>query len=192
MAQHDELSAESILRGVDLSSSSLHPMAGLGGIDYIYLDDPSSSGGALPSRGWSDDLCYGTGTIYLSGLVTGGASGFVQGLRQTRDISSFKLRLNGVLNSITRRGPFVGNSAGVVTLLYHCTNGIVGALRGGKRDMYSSIGAAGFAGLMFRATSGVKASVFAATVCMGIATVWNVGQSRWRSIPELLGKRHAL
>lgn len=48
-------------------------MAGLGGqLDYLVLDDDKTndlpgSGTAIPSRGWSDDLCYGTGTMYLGG-----------------------------------------------------------------------------------------------------------------------------
>lgn len=51
----------------------LHPLAQLGDqLDYLVLDDDKLSdlpgaGTAIPSRGWSDDLCYGTGTMYLSG-----------------------------------------------------------------------------------------------------------------------------
>ncbi len=53
--------------------AKLHPMASLGGqLDYLVLDDDKTSelpgsGTAIPSRGWSDDLCYGTGTMYLGG-----------------------------------------------------------------------------------------------------------------------------
>jgi import inner membrane translocase subunit TIM23 len=67
------------LTASDLLSASydpakLHPMASLGGqLDYLVLDDDKTndlpgSGTAIPSRGWSDDLCYGTGTMYLSGM----------------------------------------------------------------------------------------------------------------------------
>ena len=51
----------------------LHPLADLKDkLEYLQLEDdkvndlPGAST-ALPSRGWSDDLCYGTGTTYLSG-----------------------------------------------------------------------------------------------------------------------------
>lgn len=53
--------------------AKLHPMAGLEDkLDYLLLEDDKTSdlpgsGTAMPSRGWSDDLCYGTGTMYLSG-----------------------------------------------------------------------------------------------------------------------------
>lgn len=54
--------------------AKLHPLAELGDqLDYLLLDDDKKnelpgSGTAMPSRGWSDDLCYGTGTMYLSGV----------------------------------------------------------------------------------------------------------------------------
>lgn len=53
--------------------TKLHPMAGIEDkLDYLLLEDDKTSdlpgsGTAIPSRGWSDDLCYGTGTMYLSG-----------------------------------------------------------------------------------------------------------------------------
>jgi mitochondrial import inner membrane translocase subunit TIM23 len=48
----------------------LHPLANLDKetLDYIILEDEQiKSTGALPSRGWTDDLCYGTGATYLTG-----------------------------------------------------------------------------------------------------------------------------
>ena len=136
----------------------LHPLAGLGdSLDYLALDDDKKSElpgseSALPSRGWSDDLCYGTGTMYLSGmpfipfsiisprllsliltpyhlillslhitcrfrpagLALGGAWGFREGARRPLAVSNSRLRINSILNSITRRGTFLGNSAGVL------------------------------------------------------------------------------
>ena len=53
--------------------AKLHPLAGIDDkLDYLLLDDDKTTdmpgaGTAIPSRGWSDDLCYGTGTMYLSG-----------------------------------------------------------------------------------------------------------------------------
>lgn len=51
----------------------LHPLASIQDqLEYLQLEDDKVSdlpgaATALPSRGWSDDLCYGTGTTYLSG-----------------------------------------------------------------------------------------------------------------------------
>jgi import inner membrane translocase subunit TIM23 len=62
----------SFLSNTAYDPSRLHPLAGLGGgLDYLSLDDDagthSASPGILPSRGWSDDLTYGTGLTYLTG-----------------------------------------------------------------------------------------------------------------------------
>ena len=52
----------------------LHPLAGISDqVDYLMLEDDQlrdmpGSETAIPSRGWSDDLCYGTGTMYLGGM----------------------------------------------------------------------------------------------------------------------------
>lgn len=155
--------------------AKLHPLAELGDkLDYLLLEDDKTSelpgaGTAVPSRGWSDDLCYGTGTMYLSGefgslsnylfgyrmfflglidsldpsltlsrhlgqpifsllivffchmltqvyqgLTLGGVWGMREGARRPLAVSNTRLRINSVLNSVTRRGTFVGNSAGVL------------------------------------------------------------------------------
>ena len=70
---NNALTASDLLAG-GFDPARLHPMAGLKDqLEYLQLDDdkvndlPGAST-ALPSRGWSDDLCYGTGTTYLSGV----------------------------------------------------------------------------------------------------------------------------
>jgi import inner membrane translocase subunit TIM23 len=66
------ITASDLLLGA-YDPARLHPMSGLSDkLDYLMLDDDKvselpGSGTAIPSRGWSDDLCYGTGTMYLSG-----------------------------------------------------------------------------------------------------------------------------
>lgn len=71
-SENDAVTASDLLVG-GFDPARLHPMAGLKDqLEYLQLDDdkltdlPGGSS-ALPSRGWSDDLCYGTGTTYLSG-----------------------------------------------------------------------------------------------------------------------------
>ena len=62
------------LLGGAFDPTRLHPLASLQDqLEYLQLEDDQvndlpGSATALPSRGWSDDLCYGTGTTYLSGM----------------------------------------------------------------------------------------------------------------------------
>ena len=69
----DVVTATDVLAGA-YDPGKLHPLAGIGdSLDYLLLDDDKLSSlpgatTALPSRGWSDDLCYGTGTTYLAGM----------------------------------------------------------------------------------------------------------------------------
>jgi mitochondrial import inner membrane translocase subunit TIM23 len=70
----DVPTASDVLSGLGgFDPSRLHPLAGLTNkLEYLTLDDENlnelpGSRTALPSRGWGDDLCYGTGTTYLSG-----------------------------------------------------------------------------------------------------------------------------
>ena len=67
------VTAADLLLGGAYDPAKLHPMSGLNeNLDYLLLEDDKvnelpGSGTAIPSRGWSDDLCYGTGTMYLTG-----------------------------------------------------------------------------------------------------------------------------
>lgn len=75
----DAPTAASVLGATSgIDPSALHPLAGLVGdkdLDYLMLDDDKIStvdGGksVLPSRGWGDELCYGTGSTYLAGKLS--------------------------------------------------------------------------------------------------------------------------
>lgn len=160
--------------------SSLHPLAGLNKdtLDYLSLEDSAlsdlpGSQSALPSRGFTDDLCYGTGTTYLAGLTIGCAWGLQEGLRKSAGESP-KLRLNSVLNSVTRRGPFLGNSAGVVAICYNCINSYIGYLRG-KNDAANTIVAGALSGMLFKSTRGLRQMAISGGIVASVAGCWAVG-----------------
>ncbi len=138
-----------------LDPSSLHPLAGLGaGLDYLKLEESALSDlpgahSVLPSRGWSDDLCYGTGTTYLAALSMGGAWGFVEGVSRSPPSAPPKLKLNSILNGMTRRGPFLGNSAAVIAMVYNGLNSTIGYARG-KHDTVNSVLAGSLSGAIFK------------------------------------------
>jgi mitochondrial import inner membrane translocase subunit TIM23 len=160
--------------------SQLHPLAGLNQqkLDYLSLDESTlsdlpGSRSALPSRGWSDDLCYGTGVTYLTALTMGGAWGVVEGLNRSPASSPPKLRLNSVLNSMTRRGPFLGNSAGVVAMVYNGVNSTIGYYRG-KHDSANSLVAGALSGMLFKSTRGLRPMMISGGIVAGIAGGWTV------------------
>ncbi|KAI6246695.1 Mitochondrial import inner membrane translocase subunit tim23 [Erysiphe necator] len=159
--------------------SQLHPLAGLNQqtLDYLSLEDSAlsdlpGSQSALPSRGWSDDLCYGTGVTYLTALTVGGAWGLQEGLRRSVGQAP-KLRLNSALNAITRRGPFLGNSAGVIALVYNGFNSLIGNFRG-KHDSFNSIVAGALSGMLFKSTRGVRPMMISGSIVATVAGTWAI------------------
>lgn len=172
--------ATSFLSEVSIDPSKLHPLAGLNQdtLDYLSLEDTAldelpGSRSVLPSRGWSDDLCYGAGTTYLAALTIGGAWGLAEGLNKTPATAPPKIRLNGVLNSVTRRGPFLGNSAGVVAMVYNGFNSAIGYARG-KHDAANSVAAGALSGMLFKSTRGVKPMMISGGIVASIAGAWAV------------------
>ena len=160
--------------------SKLHPLAGLDSqsLDYLSLDESAlsdlpGSRSALPSRGWTDDLQYGTGITYLTALTMGGAWGVVEGLQKSPPGSPPKLRLNSVLNSMTRRGPFLGNNAGMLAMVYNLINSTIGHYRG-KHDSANSLAAGALSGILFKSTRGVRSMAISGGLVASIAGIWAV------------------
>lgn len=172
--------------------SQLGPLAGLNSdaLEYISLEEsalPDLHGGqsVLPSRGFTDDLCYGTGITYLAALTIGGAWGMQEGLRKSAGQAP-KLRLNATLNGITRRGPFLGNSAGVVAIVYNFFNKGFDQLRG-KHDSANSIVAGVCSGVLFRSTRGLRQMMISGGIVGGVATVWTVSRLwPWLATTDML------
>ncbi|SCU78125.1 LANO_0A02168g1_1 [Lachancea nothofagi CBS 11611] len=160
-----------------LDTSRLHPLAGLErGVEYLDLEEEQlstmeGSRSLIPSRGWTDDLCYGTGAVYLVGLGLGGSYGFFEGLRNIPPNSPGKLQLNTVLNHITRRGPFIGNNAGVLTLTYNLINSTIDGFRG-KHDSANSVVAGALTGAIFKSSKGLKPMGYASGMMAAAAATW--------------------
>lgn len=161
--------------------SQLHPLAGLNKdtLEYLSLEDSALSelpGGqsVLPSRGFTDDLCYGTGMTYLAALSVGGVWGLRDGLMKSPGQPP-KLRMNAILNGMTRRGPFLGNSAGVVAIVYNCINSLIGTLRG-KHDAGNTVAAGALSGMVFKSTRGVRSMMISGGVVGSVAAAWAVSQ----------------
>ena len=226
------VTAADLLLGGAYDPAKLHPMSGLSdNLDYLLLEDDKvnelpGSGTAIPSRGWSDDLCYGTGTMYLTGsfsfpssfishlllpfipfwsfvkpgsnsfrlsyitptlssillfsclshayscspgLGVGGVWGLREGVRRPLAVSNARLRINSILNSVTRRGTFIGNSTGVLgvsiqrlvfstpdsyahlALVYNGINSSIDHWRG-RHDAVGSMVAGALTGAIYKST----------------------------------------
>ncbi|CAK9439672.1 uncharacterized protein LODBEIA_P37720 [Lodderomyces beijingensis] len=159
------------------SISLLHPLAGLEkGIEYLDLEEEKlntveGSKGLIPSRSWTDDLCYGTGAVYLMGLGIGGLSGFSHGVATLPQQAPGKVKLNHILNNITKRGPFFGNSAGVLALSYNLIDSTLDGVRE-KHDDVNSVVAGALAGALFRSSRGLKPMAYSSALMAGAAGVW--------------------
>ncbi|POW04705.1 hypothetical protein PSTT_10203, partial [Puccinia striiformis] len=207
--------------------SSLHPLSNVNaGLDYLTLDDAklstiSGSQSVLPNRGWSDELCYGTGTVYVGGLAFGGLWGFKEGWGRSKAIAagrigksipafsstpsssglsstgstagmstaaslgtgsashtsslgsiSWRLRLNAILNGITRRGSFTGNTCGILALMYNAFNCTLDRQRG-QHDQWNSVIAGGLTGALFRCTAGFQKMFIASSLMAAGAMGWS-------------------
>lgn len=160
------------MSSITLDANRLQPMS-LQGLDFLQVEDApvGTSTGLAPSRGWSDDLCYGTGTTYLAGLTLGGAYGMMEGLKKSSGAP--RVRLNTTLNSITRRGPGVGNAVGVIAMIYNGTNSLIDYSRG-THDVFNSLAAGAISGAIFKCTAGPRVAGISAAVCAGVAGAWTV------------------
>lgn len=119
-------------------------------LEYLFEDAYVPTG---PS--WGARICYGAGMTYLSGLAIGGTWGFLDGIRNPAGRTT-RLRINCILNSVTARGPFVANNLGILALLYNLIHGGVVRMREGKYDVYSSVGSAVAAGMIYKSTKGLR------------------------------------
>jgi import inner membrane translocase subunit TIM23 len=103
----------------------------------------------------------------------GGAWGLAEGLQKNPSSMPPRLRLNGVLNAVTRRGPFLGNSAGVVAMVYNGINSTIGYYRG-KHDTTNSVLAGALSGAIFKSTRGVRPMAISSGIVASVAGSWAV------------------
>ncbi|KAK7344184.1 hypothetical protein VNO77_13524 [Canavalia gladiata] len=118
---------------------------------------------ARTHRSWGDNLQYYTGTGYLSGAIIGAAKGTVEGLRAAESGDSFKLRLNRVLNSGGQAGRRLGNSLGVLGLIFAGIESGMIQFRG--RDDFVNSAVAGLGtGALYRAAAGPRSAAIAGAI----------------------------
>jgi import inner membrane translocase subunit TIM23 len=110
------------------------------------------------------------GRFFSTGLGIGGLWGLREGARRPLAVSNSRLRINSILNAVTRRGTFIGNSAGVLgplcsvfsptcldmtlpslALVYNAINSSIDHWRG-RHDLLGSMAAGGLTGAIYKST----------------------------------------
>ena len=144
-----------------------------------YLFEDAGSGGSFVGPSWGSRICYGTGSTYLSALAMGGVWGTLAPFSASTlaRLPTSRLRLNALLNSVTSKGPFVGNTAACLALLYNLVHGAMIKARQGRFDVAGSVASAGLAGIIFKSTAGWRASAQTGLLCAGGMLAWKVGSN---------------
>ncbi|GJD08742.1 hypothetical protein Gasu2_30300 [Galdieria sulphuraria] len=124
--------------------------------EYLFAEDYTD----YRKKSWGEQLMYWTGVSYLSGAVTGGSYGCIEGLRSSGG-KSWKLRVNAILNASGRRGAALANACGnSSTYVFRILNPFDDHYIGD--DAVYNYALAGIsAGLVYKSTAGLKpASIY--------------------------------
>lgn len=110
-----------------------------------------------PPMGRLEEAFPMIGGAFAVGFACGGAYGIVEGFAATFNIRG-RVRVTQIFNHFLKRGRYLGNTLGVVALLY-CSTGVLFHLaRGGKDDAWNTIAAGGVTGLMMESSKGLPRS----------------------------------
>uniref|UniRef100_A0A804RBD5 Uncharacterized protein n=1 Tax=Zea mays TaxID=4577 RepID=A0A804RBD5_MAIZE len=114
-------------------------------------------------RSWGENLTYYTGVGYLGGAGAGAALGLRDAARGAEPGEPAKIRANRVLNSCGSSGRRVGNTLGVIGLMYAGIESAMVAARD-RDDWINSVVAGLGTGALFRAANGPRSAVVAGAV----------------------------
>ncbi|KAM0683468.1 Mitochondrial import inner membrane translocase subunit tim23 [Mitosporidium daphniae] len=139
-------------------------------LEYLFEDDEKSN---APRQSFGSRLAYGTGITYFSGLMFGGLWGFSEGFLLPGKHST-KMRWNMILNSCTRRGPFLANNLGLIALFYNGFHG--GLLKALDQDsnVLTTAGCASLAGAIVRSPAGAKPALVAGVVTGSVMALFDI------------------
>ncbi|KAL7006910.1 Mitochondrial import inner membrane translocase subunit tim23 [Cystobasidiomycetes sp. EMM_F5] len=155
------------------------PMTSSITLDSTLKQASSAATAAVNSSLKSGTVGVSPATVTGATAATATAPSAASRASSTLRSPSFRVRLNTVLNSITRRGSFVGNNAGVLALIYNATNSSIDKYRG-LHDIYGSMLAGATTGLLWKSTAGIRP--------MAIASAgMTLGAAAWTTIkPKLV------
>lgn len=123
--------------------------------EYLFPDEA-----AVQRRNWSENLTYYTGCGYGAGAIAGGAKGAIEGLRSQEMTDTMKIRVNRLLNASGHRGRVMGNTLGILGLLYAGFESTASHYRG-TDDMLNTVIAGLGTGVMYKAAAGPRTAAIA-------------------------------
>ena len=118
------------------------------------------------SRSWNEIWFNRVGCGYFIGLGVGGLWGVKEGLLNP-EASTYRMRANSLLNGLTRRGPFMANTLGVLSRICLSSSPVVTLFIAamaysplescichfrGKKDLWNSVVAAAITGALYKST----------------------------------------
>lgn len=123
--------------------------------EYLFPDEA-----VVQRRNWSENLTYYTGCGYGAGALLGGARGVFEGLRSQERTDTTKIRVNRLLNASGHRGRVMGNTLGILGLLYAGFESTASHYRD-TDDMLNTVIAGLGTGVMYKAAAGPRTAAIA-------------------------------
>ncbi|KAJ3278297.1 mitochondrial import inner membrane translocase, subunit timm23 [Blyttiomyces sp. JEL0837] len=172
--------------------AKLYPLDESDRMELLHIADPHAMGqkpkemyrgsfGPLPMRTNYDKLLYGTGISYCLGMTAGGVYGAYRGLKIAQG-NSYKLKMNSVLNTVTRYGPWAANSLGILTMGWALFDNLFNRYR--DSDYINHVSAAFVTGVIYKSTAGLRPALIAGGLMAGAVSAYGA--------LEQFGKRPAL
>eukprot|EP00164_Ancoracysta_twista_P007603 GFYU01010820.1.p1 GENE.GFYU01010820.1~~GFYU01010820.1.p1 ORF type:complete len:194 (-),score=38.13 GFYU01010820.1:88-669(-) len=156
----------------DVIAPVMGPQA-MAGKEYLFPEELSTR------RGPMDRMFYNIGSSYVSGALVGGTWGFVEGVNRARaqNRTSMKLRVNSVLNGMSKRGSLIGNGLGVMALMYTGIEGTLYYVRD-TDDIINPVVAGATTGVIYRSTAGMRQAGVAGVLGAGLMLAVNLATSQ--------------
>ncbi len=130
----------------------------------------NKSGTFVPSRNFSDDLCYGVGFSYLGGLAIGSVWGAWHGSRMPLPTNALAVRYTTMLNQVTSKGPFVANRLGTIVTIYNIIRASLTEF--GLNNSVSTLLGATVGGAIVRAPYGLRSAAVSSGLCGVSSIAW--------------------
>lgn len=113
-------------------------------LDNLYPEEMSN-------RVWSQRMMLHAGGSYIIGTCLGGMYGIFEGSRQADTLNNRALKMNSIINRVSRRGSATGNAFGILAIMFTATDAFISS-QAHKKESWHQLAAAGITGLIYKST----------------------------------------